>query len=374
MAPKTKKERDQEFDRFAALLQNAVNQLSPDLIQDPKLGEVLVSQLTEQLEALLEEQAKEEPPPDMGLAQLVGLGPDAATEMGVVRAPEGIAAYDDEVTSERLLAVADLYYIFQHDVRIAVMASTLALQKLFKAGTVKLSSGEGAYRLYQFDRRKVLRFTKQDRLQAYLRAFGYGNVTPAAGAKPNREFHRLFTNFNTRVAHFFRDKRISEVVRPRASDPSFGSIAIVRRAGLDLRHNLKSASYGHLNVLRVEVLQLLEEAFKILGADDVKKLFGADNAWEVIEEVQRRYLKRSVNISAHNRMGIAGREIIRWLAQPHVMNTTRAEFETLLLQIAEYAEEWLTSAQAAGKTRSVRPSRNGKRLARVARLEDELEW
>jgi len=28
----------------------------------------------------------------------------------------------------------------------------------------------------------------------------------------------------------------------------------------------------------VEVLQLLEEAFKILNADDVKHLFGADNA------------------------------------------------------------------------------------------------
>lgn len=30
------------------------------------------------------------------------------------------------------------------------------------------------------------------------------------------------------------------------------------------------------------------------------------------------------------------------------MQTTRAQFETLLLEIAEWAEEWLTSAQAMG--------------------------
>jgi hypothetical protein len=31
-----------------------------------------------------------------------------------------------------------------------------------------------------------------------------------------------------------------------------------------------------------------------------------------------------------------------------VLQTQRAQFEALLLEIAEYAEEWLTSAQAMG--------------------------
>ena len=34
--------------------------------------------------------------------------------------------------------------------------------------------------------------------------------------------------------------------------------------------------------------------------------------------------------------------------QPHVLQTQRTQFETLLLEIAEYAEEWLTSAQSLG--------------------------
>ena len=45
----------------------------------------------------------------------------------------------------------------------------------------------------------------------------------------------LFSHFINQVTLFWRDKRISDVVRERAFDPSFGSIAVVRRAGLELR-------------------------------------------------------------------------------------------------------------------------------------------
>ena len=145
---------------------------------------------------------------------------------------------------------------------------------------------------------------------------------------------------------YWRDKRISDVIRERAYDPSFGSIAIVRRSGLDLRNNLKWLSFGDVNVLRVEVMQLLEEAFKILDAPDVKHLFGADNAWDVIEEVLVRYFKERLVTSPRQRMGVTGREVLRWLSQPHILNNSRAQFETLLLEIAENAEEWLTSAQS----------------------------
>src|SRR5207249_2292780 len=79
------------------------------------------------------------------------------------------------------------------------------------------------------------------------------------GSRPNGDFHHMFTHFVNQVTLYWRDKRISDVIRERAYDPSFGAVAVVRRAGLDLRNNLKWTSYGHLNVLRVEVMQLLDE-------------------------------------------------------------------------------------------------------------------
>ena len=143
----------------------------------------------------------------------------------------------------------------------------------------------------------------------------------------------------------------SDVIRERAFDPSFGSVAIVRRAGLDLRNNLKFTSFGHLNVMRVEVMQLLDEAFRILNSDDIKRLFGADNAWDVVEEVLIRYFNVRLVTSPRQRMAVTGRDILRWLAQPHILESSRAQFEALLMNIAEDAEEWLTSAQALGLAR-----------------------
>src|SRR5207247_8360148 len=222
------------------------------------------------------------------------------------------------------------------------------LQELFKAGTVRLSGGTGAFALYQFDRREVLRYTQRDRLSAYKRIFDYGGAPVPTGSRANTDFHKLFAHFIHQVTLFWRDKRISDVIRERAYDPSFGSIAIVRRAGLDLRHNLKWLSFGHLNVLRVEVMQLLDEAFGIVDSDDVRRLFGGDRAWDVVEEVLIRYFNERLVTSPRQRMGVTARELLRWLAQPHILQNARAQFEAMLLEIAEYAEEWLTSAQAMG--------------------------
>jgi hypothetical protein len=284
-------------------------------------------------------------PPDGGLAQLAGIGPQAARSLGEVRIPPPVLPYDETLMSERMIATGDLYYLYQHE-KIGVFRVVEKLHELFQTGAVRLSDGDGARRLYQYDRREVLRYTKRDRLIAYRRAFGYGSIRLPAGITPNVDFHRLFAHFNNQVALFWRDKRIADVMRERVYDPSFGSIAIVRRSGLDLRNNLKFTSYGHINVMRVEMMQLLEEAFKILGADDVKHLFGVENAWDVVDEVLVRYFNRRLVTSPRQRMAVTGREVLHWLAHPHVLHTERVPFEALLLQIAEPAEEWLTSAQS----------------------------
>ncbi len=347
-APMTEQDYQNLYDRIAALRETLASQLSADLLQNPQLADAIVKQIDDMLRAVVEADRKAPPPPDKGLGALAGIGPEAASDFGKTRVPPGIEPYDETVTSERMIAVGDLYYIYQHE-KIGVFRVVQKLQELFRAGTIRLSAGAGAFALYQFDRREVLRYTKRDRLSAYRRAFGYGTASVPSGSRANSDFHHMFSHFINQVALYWRDKRISDVIRERAYDPSFGSIAIVRRAGLDLRNNLKFTSFGHLNVLRVEVMQLLDESFRILNTEDVKRLFGADNAWDVVEEVLTRYFNERLVTSPRQRMAVAGREVLRWLAQPHVLQTQRAQFEALLLEVAEYAEEWLTSAQAMGQ-------------------------
>jgi hypothetical protein len=339
--------------RLAALRAKLADQAGSDLISDPRLAEALTGEVAAIMRILESADGQQARPPDGGLAQLAGIGDESAQRLGDTRLVPGVENYDENIQSERILAIADLYYIYQHE-RLGVFRAVRKLQELFKAGTVRLSNGEGAFALYQFDRRDVLRFTLADRRAAYRRAFGYGNAPVPRGAQPNVEFHSLFAHFNDQVALYWRDKRISDVIRDRAHDPSFGSIAIVRRAGLDLRNNLKFASFGHLNVLRVEVMQVLEDAFTILNSPDVKSLFGADTGWDVVEEVLQRYFNQRIPTSARQRMAVAGRAVLKWLSQRHVLTDGRAQFEALLLEIAEYSEEWITSAQSVGATRRER--------------------
>jgi hypothetical protein len=292
-------------------------------------------------------------PSDLGEAARIGLGPDTTQTLGGVFMPTGVQPYDEALISERVLATGDLYYCYQHE-RLGMFRVIHKLQELFKAGKIRLSDGDGAVRLYRFDRKRVLRYTHQQRMQAYRRVLGYTDAPPPTGARSNDAFHALLSGFCLQVAQLFRDKRVAEVVRGTGAgvDPSFGSVAMVRRAGLDLRANLKQASYGDVNVLTVELLQLLRAAFDILGADDVMRQFGADNPWDTLEEIQQRHLGERPVASQRSRMAVAGREVLHWLAQPHVLIPSRTQFEALVQVIGEYAEEWLTSAQSLDVVRT----------------------
>ncbi|MEH1852130.1 MAG: hypothetical protein V7L11_10680 [Nostoc sp.] len=348
---------DQRNDRIAALLQNTIEQLGPELVANPQLAEVLNRMVDDQVRKFEETQNGKAQPSDGGLADLIGLGKDAPKDLGDTQVSTGVVDYDDTVTSDRILATADLYYLYMHD-RLGVFRVMSKLQELFRAGTLRISSGEGAYGLYRFDKRNILRYQQGERLRAYRRVFGYTKVDPGPNARANPQFHGLFVHFIAETAKYWRDKRISEVIRERATDPTFGSIAIVRRSALDLRNNLKNSSYGYINVLRVETSQALAEAFKVLEAPDLRAQFGADNAWELIELVLWQYFRESVHASTINRMAVAGREIIRWLAEPFVLKKNRTDFEALLYRIAEYSEEWISSEEGMRITRPTPPPRN----------------
>ena len=132
----TEREYQSLYDRIAALRETMVSRLSADLIQNPQLADALTKQIDEMLENVVEADMAATPPPDKGLAELVGVGHKAATELGQTRIPPGVQVYDETVTSERIIAVGDLYYIYQHE-RIGVFRVMQKLQELFKAGAVQ---------------------------------------------------------------------------------------------------------------------------------------------------------------------------------------------------------------------------------------------
>jgi hypothetical protein len=348
-------------DARAKLLDEVLGLLGAEALADPNLPDI-VNQVADRelgVSKILAADGTSAPmgPGDDGFADLVGLGSSAAGDIGHTNVTPGVIDYDDTLKSERILGAADLYYLYLHEA-VGAFRVVWKLQELFRAGSLRISSGPGAFALYRFDKHSVLRYNTRERFTAYRRVLGYTNASPGPNARANTEFHPLFVHFIGETAKYWRDKRISEVIRRQAADPSFGSIAIVRRAGLDLRNNLKNSSYGWVSVLRIETLQALAEAFRILSAEDVRAQFGAETAWDTIELVSWQYFGKAISASAMNRMAVSGRSIIQWLAEPYVLKDDRRQFEAALQQIAEPAEEWLSSHEGLRLSKPTPPPRH----------------
>ncbi|MDB5704741.1 MAG: hypothetical protein JWN66_1857 [Sphingomonas bacterium] len=347
--PQTLGELNDLLASLQALRSSMVRDARDELAKTPAQAE-LINQYISDAETLLMDALKPAagaPESDNGLARLIGLGDNVASRLDDVRPMGLVPTYDDQISRERLTAVGDLYYIYQHE-RAGVFRAVLKLQQLFQSGEVRLSDGPGALSLYQFDRKRVLRYTQRERRSVYRKVFGYTESMPPAGAEPNIAFHALLSTFCQHVSRFFEDKRVSEVLRPDGGRETFGSMAVVRRSGLDLRQNLKHVSYGHVAVLRSEVLSLLQEAFDILGSPDIINLFGADSGWDVLEEVMKRYLHEIPVTSQRSRMAVTGRDILRWLSEDYLLTTVRIDFESLLEAIVDACDDWLTSAESLG--------------------------
>src|SRR5215467_8038648 len=100
-------ERDYQglYDRIAALREQVTSRLASDLISNPQLADALTKQIDDMLASVVDADAKAPAPPDKGLAQLAGVGPDAASQFGQTRIPPGVEPYDETITSERIIAV-----------------------------------------------------------------------------------------------------------------------------------------------------------------------------------------------------------------------------------------------------------------------------
>src|SRR5262245_40595644 len=93
------------YDRTAALRAQMVGDLSADLTENPQLADEIAKRIDELLVSVVKADTEAKPPPDLGLAELAGIGDEAAHDLGDTRLPPGVLPYDETVTSERMLAV-----------------------------------------------------------------------------------------------------------------------------------------------------------------------------------------------------------------------------------------------------------------------------
>jgi hypothetical protein len=147
--PQTLGELNDLLAKLQALRATMVRDARDELAKTPAQAE-LINQYISDAETLLMDALKTVPgvpEDDGGLASLIGLGDRVASRLDEVRPAPLVPTYDDQISRDRLTAVADLYYIYQHE-RAGVFRGVLKLQQLFQSGEVRLSDGPGALSLY----------------------------------------------------------------------------------------------------------------------------------------------------------------------------------------------------------------------------------
>jgi len=211
-----------------------------DLVSNPQLADAITKQIDDMLASVVDADSRF-PAPDKGLAALAGVGPDAAREFGTTRFLWR-GAYDETITSERINGGGDMYYLWQHE-KIGVFRVVQKLQELFKAGNVRLSLGQARFLCTSLIVAMCCVIPELTALgvQAHLRLW---RRTGSYGSRANTDFHKLFSHFVHQVTLFWRDKRISDVIRERAYDPSFAPSQSCGAPDWIWRNNLKWLSFG----------------------------------------------------------------------------------------------------------------------------------
>jgi hypothetical protein len=120
---------------------------------------------------------------------------------------------------------ADLTVAVTHLARAATGAAARRIALLVELGLNDASRvglqmsewiAQGDWRLF---------FLHRDRVAAYRRVLGYGSAPVPVGSRANTEFHGLFSHFINQVALYWRDKRVSDVIRERAYAPGLDGSA-----------------------------------------------------------------------------------------------------------------------------------------------------
>lgn len=280
-----------------------------------------------------------------GFLDLIGFGDQGAPDFEQISYPFIQPDFDDSVVPSQLHAAAELYYIYHHE-RMKVFQVVDVLLRLFRLGKMRIQRGPGARGLYLLEKWTPLRYSLNDRMVAYRRAFNYGTAQAPAGAVVNRQFHRQLVGFMVAVSQYFRDLMIGEVIRggQLIDQRPFGSVGTIQRIGLDLRYALDRSTYGNIFSLAMETGHHLKTVLQLLDAPDIKKAFDANTKWDVVEIVSNRYLGGVAEPSQRAKMAESGRRMLQFIADNDFKTATDPIlFQSVVRPMGAHAEAWIAA-------------------------------
>jgi hypothetical protein len=215
-----------------------------------------------------------------------------------------------EVQAVNLEAAQAVYFAAMMDeARLFEVVDKLA--ELFQIGALALERGPAGEYLYRYIRNTPERISAYERRNTYARVFGVATGDPNAPGAQFRNFDDLWLRFISAVSDWYRKNQVESLFA--TSGRYVPSQEQLRKTGLDLAANLSLYCYGGTWFVASELQKNISEYVDLLSSPEIKRLYGARDMWQVIDQVSVLEFGRPVNTIRARTMASAGATIIGWL-------------------------------------------------------------
>jgi hypothetical protein len=217
-----------------------------------------------------------------------------------------------EIVRENVEAMRVIYAASMLDeTRVFDVADRLV--ELWASGVLPVGLREGRSALAAYERGRL---GPAERLDIYRRCFGVQGGDPAV--EPNTAFDKLWVRFLRSAAAYGRQQTVRELRPTRRA----ASREAVRKAGRDLASNLSLYGFSATG-FAARLQKQVDGAVRVLQIEAVRQVYGARDAWQLVDRVALLELGSARNTVRHRTRAQAGATIIRWLANTSGKLSTR---------------------------------------------------
>ena len=193
------------------------------------------------------------------------------------------------------------------EVKLFEVVETMMHQ--FQDGTLT-RTGDAGQMLYSYWKDTPNRMSEAERRNFYSMTMGIPGGSNAGMI--NREFNDLWLRFVSSVSSFVRKNEIDRLLR--APVPAAISQQQVRKAARDLAVNLSMHGYGMTFHAAKDLQSQLKFMFDLLSNPDIKSNYGANDMWQVVDQVATLELGGAKTSSRYRTLATCGAIITAWLA------------------------------------------------------------
>jgi len=238
----------------------------------------------------------------------------------------------DNINTANIQNAATLYALMILGDEMGIFRVADVILKYVTLGKVDVESSTTATRLYNYMKLRDERTTSDERAMFYQQVFSIGEGETMDNMATNKGFGSLWSSLMNEVIRYIKKYE-------RVDNPELVSKFGIKQAVINLQHNLSRAGSGMVKIYIPEMYAHLEDAIRIINADELKDQLGqgvARDVWNVIESISMQEFNYYPNTAALRTIASSARNIILSIADYSEATFDDADFQNLVNNVEAF--------------------------------------